>query len=138
MNYKGEIELEKFLVNDSELAYDLEERTATFGEDIIKFSKSLKITAINRSLISQLIRSGTSIGANYMEANGAESGRDFKHKIALCRKEAREVKHWLRMIKSTEPKSAETCNKLYKETDELVRIFSAIIKTYEQNQKKNK
>jgi four helix bundle protein len=53
--------------------YDLEERTAKFGEDIIEFAKSLENTEINRPLLYQIVRSGTSIGANYMEADGAES-----------------------------------------------------------------
>ncbi len=136
MVYQVEIDTKEFVLFDKE--YDLEDRTETFGEEIVNFAKSLKITTINKPLISQLIRSGTSIGANYMEANGAESGRDFKHKIALCRKEARETKHWLRMIKNANPESVEKCEKLYKEADELVRIFSTIIKTYEENQKKKK
>ena len=78
--------------------YDLEERTAKFGENIIEFARSLKKDSVNLSLINQVVRSGTSIGANYMEADGAESGKDFKHKIAICKKEAKETRHWLRMI----------------------------------------
>ncbi|MEK7580113.1 MAG: four helix bundle protein [Patescibacteria group bacterium] len=73
--------------------YDLEERTAKFGEAIIEFCKSLKQDAISRPIISQLIRSGTSIGANYMEANGASSRQDFRNKIFICKKEAQETKH---------------------------------------------
>jgi len=136
MHYNKETVIKSVTLND--LEYDLEERTAVFGEDIIKFCKTIKITTVNRPLIQQIVRSGTSIGANYMEANGAESGRDFKHKIALCRKEARETKHWLRMIEKAEPKSVATVKKLYKEADELVRIFSAIITTYEKNQREDK
>jgi len=69
--------------------YDLEERTAIFGENIIELCKSLSRNAINLPLINQVIRSGTSIGANYMEADGAESGKDFKHKIAICKKRSK-------------------------------------------------
>lgn len=61
--------------------YDLEERTARFGENIIEFAQTLEKHAINLPLISQVVRSGTSVGANYMEADGAESGKDFQHKI---------------------------------------------------------
>ena len=66
--------------------YDLEERTARFGEAIIEFAKTLPKDPINSPLITQIVRSGTSIGANYMEADGAESKRDFQHKIAICKK----------------------------------------------------
>ena len=108
--------------------YDLEERTAKFGEDIIEFAKTLPINPISRPLISQLIRSATSIGANYVEADGAESKKDFKHKIAICKKESKETKHWLRMISKANPDKKEECRKLWQEAQELVLIFSSIIK----------
>ena len=73
--------------------YDLEERTAKFGEETIEFCKAIKQDVITRSIISQLIRSATSIGANYMEANAASSRRDFRNKIFICKKEAQETKH---------------------------------------------
>ena len=60
--------------------YNLEERTAKFGEDIISFCKIIKQDSINNSIINQLIRSSTSVGANYMEANGASSKKDFKNR----------------------------------------------------------
>ena len=63
--------------------YDLEERTAKFGESIIKFCRTLNQDAIVRPLISQLIRSATSVGANYMEANSASSRKDFRNKIFI-------------------------------------------------------
>ena len=78
--------------------YDLEERTARFGEKIIEFCRTIGQDAITKPLISQLIRSATSIGANYMEANGASSRKDFTNKICICKKEAQETKHWLRML----------------------------------------
>ena len=78
--------------------YDLEERTALFGENIIDFVKTLPINSINSELIRQIVKSGTNIGANYLEADAAESKKDFRHKIAICKKEAKETKHWLRMI----------------------------------------
>lgn len=107
--------------------YDLEERTAKFGEDIIEFAKSLERNEVNRSLISQIVRSGTSIGANYMEADGAESEKDFNHKIALCKKEAKETKHWLRMIAKANPHKELDCQKLWQEAKELALIFSSIL-----------
>jgi len=113
--------------------YDLEERTALFGEEIIEFVSGLHGSSINRSLISQLIRAGTSIGANYMEADAAESKKDFQHKIALCKKEAKEVLHWLRMIAKANKDRKDEVKKLWKESHELVLIFSAIL-----NKKKNK
>jgi four helix bundle protein len=72
--------------NKNKREYDLEERTAKFGENVIGFVKTLERNEINSPLVSQLVRSSTSIGANYMEADGAESKKDFKHKIAICKK----------------------------------------------------
>jgi len=108
------------------MQYDLEERTAKFGECIIDFAKSLKENTINKPLISQIIRSATSIGANYMEANQASSKKDFKNKIHICRKESNETKHWLRMISKASPDKNEQCRKLWKEAHELTLIFSKI------------
>lgn len=108
--------------------YDLEERTAKFGEDVIEFAAHLPKNEINRPLISQVVRSGTSIGANYMEADGAESGKDFKHKIAICKKEAKETLHWLRMVAKANPDEANKCRELWQEAHELSLIFSSILK----------
>src|SRR4030042_3793950 len=84
--------------NKNDIKYDLEERTAKFGENIINFCKNIKKDVISIPIISQLVRSATSIGANYMEANGASSRKDFKNKIHICKKESQETKHWLRML----------------------------------------
>jgi four helix bundle protein len=108
------------------MQYDLEERTAKFGENIISFAQELRETTINKPLISQLIRSATSIGANYMEANQASSKKDFKNKIHICRKESNETKHWLRMISKANPDKNEECRKFWKEAHELTLIFSKI------------
>jgi four helix bundle protein len=107
--------------------YDLVERTAKYGERAIVFLKSLPENSISRPLISQMIRSATSVGANYMEADCAESKKDFQHKIAICKKESKETQHWLRMIAVVNPDKAEDCRKLWKEAHELTLIFSAII-----------
>jgi four helix bundle protein len=107
--------------------YDLEDRTAKYGEGIIHFVESLENNEINKPLITQLVRSGTSIGANYMEADGAESKKDFQHKIALCKKESKETKHWLRMISEANPHKSEEYRKLLQEAQELTLIFSSIL-----------
>src|SRR3989339_854735 len=104
--------------------YDLTERTAKFGENIIDFAKILPNTVINRPLINQIVRAGTSIGANYMEADAAESKKDFQHKINLCKKEAKETMHWLRMLAKANIDKTDTCREFYKEVHELVLIFS--------------
>lgn len=107
--------------------YDLEERTAKFGEEVIKFSRKIPVNEITKSLINQLVRSGTSIGANYCEADDAGSKNDFRHKISICKKEARETKHWLRMIVVINPELKDEARKLWKEAKELNLIFNAIV-----------
>ena len=107
--------------------YDLSERTSLFGENIIGFVKSIPDTPVNRPLVSQIVRSATSIGANYMEADGAESKKDFQHKIAICKKESKETMHWLRMLAKAYPSSQIECRKYWKESQELALIFSSII-----------
>lgn len=109
--------------------YNLEERTAKFGEDIIEFVQVLAKNEINRSLISQIVRSGTSTGANYMEANQASSKKDFKNKIRICQKEANETKHWLRMIAKANKNKEGECRKPWKEAHELTLIFAKISKS---------
>jgi len=73
------------------MQYDLEERTGKFGESVILFVQKLNRNEINKPLISQIVRSSTSVGANYMEANGASSKKDFKNKILICRKESKKA-----------------------------------------------
>mgnify|MGYP003393622048 CR=1 FL=1 len=106
--------------------YDLEERTAKFGEDIIKLCLKLDRNAITTPLISQLIRSATSIGANYMEANGASSRKDFQNKIYICKKESQETKHWLRMLGVYFSNEKDKLRSLWEETQELTLIFQKI------------
>ncbi|MFA5175559.1 MAG: four helix bundle protein [Patescibacteria group bacterium] len=107
--------------------YNLEERTAIFSEGLIKFCKSIKENNINRPVVNQLIRSGTSIGANYCEANNASSRKDFQNKIFICKKEAQETKYWLRMMSTCCVEKTEELRKLWKETQELTLIFQKII-----------
>lgn len=109
--------------------YDLEDRTGKFGEEIIAFCSVLTQDIISRPLISQLIRSGTSIGANYMEANGASSKKDFQNKIYICKKEAQETKHWLKMIAACSKTNSAERERLWKECQELTLIFQKITST---------
>ena len=110
------------------LKYDLEERSALFGEAIIAFAKQVPINQITRSLVDQIVRSATSVGANYCEADDASSKKEFRQKIGYCRKESRETKHWLRMIVKAEPKFREQAKPLWQEAKELHLIFAAILR----------
>jgi four helix bundle protein len=107
-------------------AYDLEERTTVFSERVIDFALLVEKNPVTLPLISQLVRSATSIGANYCEAHDAESKRDFRHKIGLCRKESRETKYWFRMIARAAPRNKEQARVLWQEAKELHLIFSKI------------
>lgn len=109
--------------------YNLEERTAIFGKRVIAICKTVPHDIVSTPLVSQLVRSATSIGANYMEANGAISRRDFRSKMHICKKEARETLHWLRMLAEAEPTAKERILPLWKENQELVRIFGKICST---------
>ncbi|MFC1647023.1 four helix bundle protein [Patescibacteria group bacterium] len=113
--------------------YDLEDRTAKFAESIIDLVKSIKITSINKRIVEQLVGSGGSIGANYCEANEAESRKDFIHKISICKKEIKETKHWLRLLKRSNPEIKDQLNKLQIETRELLLIFSKILSSSKDN-----
>ena len=93
--------------NNKNKEYDLEERTAKFGEDIIIFIKNIKRDDINRNIISQLARAVTSIGANYYEANAASSKKDFRNKIYICKKETNETKYWFRILATYHPELKE-------------------------------
>ena len=110
-----------------------EERTAKFGENIISFCKSSKQDTITKPIISQLIRSRTSVGANYMEANGASSKKDFRNKIYICKKEIQESKHWLRMIATAISEEKEESNIYWKEAQELTLIFQKIVSSLNKN-----
>ncbi len=107
--------------------YDLEERTAIFAENIIDLMKKIPKDLINQRLIPQLIASGGSLGANYCEANEAESKKDFQHKIGICKKETKETKHWLRLLARANPEFSDEFRKLWSEAQELLLIFSKIL-----------
>ena len=105
--------------------FDLEERTARFGEQVVLFAKLLARDPVNVVLVTQLVRAA-SIGANYAEADDAESKKDFRHKIGICRKESRECKHWLRMLAAADPAHVNESRRLWQEAKELNLIFGAI------------
>jgi len=113
--------------------FDLEERTARFGEAVIRFVRKIPKDTVNVTLISQLTRAATSIGANYCEADDGVSRKDFRNKIGLCRKESRESKHWLRMIATANENMATDARELWKEAKELNLIFSQIFRSSGEN-----
>lgn len=114
--------------NQKPQVFDLEERTAKFGEQIIKFCRKSFRGPILDPLVTQLIKCGTSIGANYCEADDAESKLDFKHKIGICKKESRETKHFIRMIVVAAPELRGEAKILWQEAKELNLIFNSIYK----------
>lgn len=114
---------------------DLEERTTKFGKEVILLAKKIKRDVINLPLINQIVRSSTSIGANYREATGASSRKDFKNKLYICKKECQETKHWLEIIAEANLEYKEECRSLWKEAQELTLIFSKSILTIEKKSK---
>ena len=108
---------------------DLEERTARFGEAIIDFAKTIPQNPVTNRIISQLVGAGTSVGANYVEADDAVSKpRKLSglKSIGTCRKEAHETKHFLRMIVRAVPELKPQARTLWLEAKELHLIFSKI------------
>lgn len=108
--------------------YDLEDRTLEFGKRIIRMCKALPKNNINFKLIDQIIRSGTSVGANYREANETETKKDFKYRIRISRKEGKETIYWLQLIIEANPEFRKRIELLLEETTELVKIFASILK----------
>jgi four helix bundle protein len=106
--------------------FDLEERTARFGEAIVVFAKRIPVNLVTTPLISQLVRAATSVGANYLEADDADTKKEFRHRIGIARREARETKHQLRMVVAAEPQLRDDARPLWTEAKELNLIFGAI------------
>ena len=109
-------------------AFDLEERTALFGEAVVRFCKKIPLSPVNNRLIGQLTGCGTSVGANYCEASEGVSKKDFRNIIGRCVKEAKETKYFLRMMAAAEPQMAEEGRQLYREAKELHLIFASIFR----------
>ena len=114
--------------NGARHPFDLEERTALFGEGIVRFAKKIPRNPGNDRLIGQLVGCGTSVGANYCEANERVSKKDFRNTIGRCVKEAKETKYFLRLVAAAEPKLANEARLLYREAKELHLIFAAIFR----------
>jgi four helix bundle protein len=108
------------------MEYDLEERTMVFAKNVLGAIKTIKENGLNRSITNQLIRSATSVGANYCEANGASSKKDFRNKIYICKKEIKESKYWIEMLAEIESEKKDSLRKLWKEAHELTLIFGKI------------
>jgi four helix bundle protein len=104
----------------------LAERTARFGESIIRFAKKIPRNAVNNRLIDQLVGAGTSVGANYCEADDAVSGKEFKQRIGTSRKESKETMFFLRMVAAAEESLATEARVLWREAKELNLIFGTI------------
>ncbi|OIP87851.1 four helix bundle protein [Candidatus Shapirobacteria bacterium CG_4_9_14_3_um_filter_36_12] len=109
------------------MEYNLEERTVKFSRDLLTLCASVKPNMVNENMLKQVLRSGTSVGANYCEANGATSRTDFKAKIHICKKEAKETMYWLRLLASiVGPETKNKIQILWNENKELTLIFSKI------------
>jgi len=106
------------------------DKTLKFSENIIHLVNKLPKNTVNNIFIRQLVRSATSIGANYREACEAESSKDFVHKIKISIKEARETKYWLKLLFKANPHFSEKIVKLGKESVEFVKIFSSIVSKF--------
>ncbi len=111
--------------NDNRV-YDLEERTARFGEAVIDFARTIPQNAVTNRIVNQLVGAGTSVGANYVKADDAVSKKEFLKSIGTCKKEAREAKHFLRMAVRAAPELKPEARKLWLEARELHLIFSKI------------
>ena len=109
-------------------AFDLEERTARFGEAVIAFAKRVPVNPVTMPLISQLVRAASSVGANYCEADEADSGKEFRYRIGVCKREARETKHQIRMVVAAEQGLRDEARPLWQEAKELTLIFAAILR----------
>jgi four helix bundle protein len=112
---------------------ELEERTKTFALRVIQFVSSLSKNKVADVLGHQVLKSGTAVGANYREANRAESRKDFIHKISIVEKEASETQYWLELLEESDISSATERQWLLRESGELIAIFTSIGKTAKNN-----
>jgi four helix bundle protein len=114
---------------------EFEDRLINFSQSTLLLCRKIPETTITRPIITQLVRSATSIGANYCEANNASSKRDFKNKIFICKKESQETKYWLKLVLSSSSEGKDEINKLIQECHEFCLIFQKIVATIENNGK---
>lgn len=106
-----------------------------FGKRIVRISKALPKNTINFRLVDQLIRSGTSMGANYREANETATKKDLMFRVRICRKEGKETIYWLDLIIEANPELTERIKPLREENLELVKIFAAILEKIKKGEK---
>ena len=114
---------------------ELQQRVADFSKSVLHLFRGLPLDVTSRPIISQLVRSATSIGANYMESTGASSGKDFTYKLFICKKEAQETEYWLDLLSSMFDNKAEEIMKLKSECHEFILIFQAATKTMREKMK---
>ncbi len=114
--------------NALEFAKKLEERTKEFAINIIRLSAKLPKTIEGKIIRNQLTKAGTSIGANYREANRSRSRADFRSKIKICESESSESDYWLEIIEAMEWLKPDDLNPMLKEYKELLAIFTSISK----------
>jgi len=124
--------------SDTKPVYDLEERTARFGEAVIDFAKTIPQGPTTDRIISQLIGAATSVGANYIEADDSVSKKEFLKCIGTCKKEARETKHFLRMSVRAVPQLKPEAKRLWIEVSELHLNFAKIWRSGKQRQEEHK
>ena len=116
------------------IKFDLKERTFEFSQSLISFCSTVPKNPINNPLRSQLVRAGTSIGANYAEANEASSKKDFIYKLSIAHKEISETRYWLQLMVDIIPEEKKALlQNLAKEIQELNLIFATIIKKSKEN-----
>ena len=113
-------------LSSNDRPFDLEERSARFAESVIDLCKKVPLGPLTNRIVDQLIGAATSVGANYCEADDAVSKKDFRYKISISKREAREAKHFLRMIARAVPEIRDEARVLWQEAKELHLIFSAI------------
>ena len=111
----------------NEKPYNIQQRTFLFGLNIIRFSENLPHSQVGKILCNQLVRSGTSIGANMEEVTAASSKPDFIYKANISLREARETNYWLRLIKESEIIKSPQLDDLITESEELMKILGAIV-----------
>jgi len=110
-----------------EKVYDLEERTYLFARDCRFFVNKLSKTISNIEDCKQLVRASGSVGANYIEANEILGVKDFKFRVKIPRKEAKESKYWLKLLRDLNTSSEDEAERLIQEAQELRSILSAIL-----------
>ena len=116
-------------MDNKQFGKELEKRTKDFALRILRLATQLPQTPEGKVIRYQLIKAGTSVGANYREANRAISKADFKNKISICTKEASESLYWLEIIMGGKLLPKEKVIDLYRENDELLSIFTSALST---------